>query len=88
MQIWLGECHVHAGIRQKRSTSGALRPPMPSCSIHPECGCSSQCVWAKSNGAIDDNGTHVLSTEGMLKHAQRSAKDTFLIAPRLAYCIG
>jgi NADH-quinone oxidoreductase subunit E len=48
--------------------------------IHPECGCSSQCVWAAGSGAINSAGTFVLSTEGMLKHAHQTPKSTFLIA--------
>ena len=39
MQIWMGECHVHAGIGPQE-LGPVRRTPTPSCSIHPECGCS------------------------------------------------
>lgn len=83
MQIWLGECHVHAGIRPEEIDARRAQFPDADLLIHPECGCSSQCVWAKGAGAIDNNGVHVLSTEGMLKHAQKSPKRTFLIATEI-----
>jgi quinolinate synthase len=83
LQIWLGECHVHAGIRPEEIDQRRRDYPGADLLIHPECGCSSQCVWASSNGAINGNGTYVLSTEGMLRHAHQSARSTFLIATEI-----
>lgn len=80
MHVWLGECHVHAGIRPEEIDARRSLYPDADLLIHPECGCSSQCVWANGVGAIKKNGTHVLSTEGMLRHAASSPKETFLIA--------
>ncbi len=79
MHIWMGECHVHAGIRPEaiRAQQDAL--PGADLLIHPECGCASACVWANGRGLMNPN-TYVLSTEGMVKHAARSANDTFLVA--------
>ncbi len=79
MHIWLGECHVHAGIRPEaiRAQQDAL--PEADLLIHPECGCASACVWANGRGLMNPN-TYVLSTEGMVKHAERSSNDTFLVA--------
>ncbi|HET6319074.1 MAG TPA: quinolinate synthase NadA, partial [Chloroflexota bacterium] len=79
MHIWLGECHVHAGIRPEaiRAQQDAL--PSADLLIHPECGCASACVWANGRGLMNPN-TYVLSTEGMVKHAERSSNDTFLVA--------
>ena len=83
MHIWLGECHVHAGIRPEEIESRRAKFPQADLLIHPECGCSSQCVWAKSAGAINGSGTYVLSTEGMLRHAHQSKQTTFLIATEI-----
>src|SRR5262249_7940840 len=47
--------------------------------IHPECGCASACVWANGRGLLNPR-THVLSTEGMVKHASTAPADTFLVA--------
>jgi quinolinate synthase len=79
MHIWLGECHVHAGIRpdQVRAKQDAL--PKADLLIHPECGCASACVWANGRGVMNPN-TYVLSTEGMVKHAAASSNSTFLVA--------
>jgi quinolinate synthase len=80
MHVWLGECHVHAGIRPEEIDERRARFPDADLMIHPECGCSSQCVWANGAGAINGNRTYVLSTEGMLRHAQVSPAKTFLVA--------
>jgi quinolinate synthase len=79
MRIWLGECHVHAGIRPEEIRAKQAALPQADLLIHPECGCSSACVWASGRGAMAPN-TYVLSTEGMVKHAERSTTDTFLVA--------
>ncbi|HEY8883815.1 MAG TPA: quinolinate synthase NadA [Chloroflexota bacterium] len=83
MHVWLGECHVHAGIRPEEIDARRAEYPGADLLIHPECGCSSQCVWAKGAGAINGNGVYVLSTEGMLKHAHKSANSSFLIATEI-----
>src|SRR5262249_12992265 len=83
LHIWLGECHVHAGIRPEEIDRRRDAYPSADLLIHPECGCSSQCVWAKSAGAINGNHTYVLSTEGMLRHAHKSPSDTFVIATEI-----
>jgi quinolinate synthase len=80
LHVWLGECHVHAGIRPEEIDARRQRYPDADLLIHPECGCSTQCIWANSAGAIKTNGTYVLSTEGMLRHAHQSPRNTFLIA--------
>jgi quinolinate synthase len=79
MHIWLGECHVHAGIRpdEIRAKQDAL--PEADLLIHPECGCASACVWANGRGRMNPN-TFVLSTEGMVQHAGASTNSTFLVA--------
>jgi quinolinate synthase len=83
MHVWLGECHVHAGIRPEEIDRRRHSYPGADLLIHPECGCSSQCVWATSAGAIKGNGTYVLSTEGMLRHAHKSPNQSFLIATEI-----
>ena len=79
MHIWLGECHVHAGIRPDEIRRKQETLPGADLLIHPECGCASACVWANGRGLMSPN-TLVLSTEGMVRHAATSANDTFLVA--------
>lgn len=79
MCIWLGECHVHAGIRPDEVRAKQESLPNADLMIHPECGCASACVWAQGTGMMAPN-TYVLSTEGMLRQATASPNDTFLVA--------
>jgi quinolinate synthase len=79
MHIWLGECHVHAGIRPDEVRARQETFPDADLLIHPECGCASACVWANGRGVMNPR-TYVLSTEGMLKHAAASPAETFVVA--------
>jgi quinolinate synthase len=80
MEIWMGECHVHAGIRTSEVRANLAARPGAELLIHPECGCTSQLVWARNTGRLDAATTHVLSTEGMVKRTMTSPSDTILIA--------
>jgi quinolinate synthase len=73
LRIWMGECHVHAGIRPDDVERWASIPDAELL-VHPECGCASQAM-AFANGR-----THILSTEGMVDFAQRSDRERFLVA--------
>ena len=74
LTIWLGECHVHAGIRPSDVERWHRELPGAELLIHPECGCTSQVIEAVGDDA------HILSTEGMVTFAEQSSADTFLIA--------
>jgi quinolinate synthase len=79
MHIWLGECHVHAGIRPDEVRARQETFPNADLLIHPECGCASACLWANGRGVMYPR-TFVLSTEGMVKHAANTSADTFVVA--------
>jgi quinolinate synthase len=74
LTIWLGECHVHAGIRSHDVERWQADAPDAELLIHPECGCASQCM------AFGNERTHILSTEGMIRFARSSPKQRFLVA--------
>ena len=74
LTIWLGECHVHAGIRPADIERWQAEAPDAELLVHPECGCASQCM------AFGNGRTHILSTEGMVDFARRSPKRRFLVA--------
>src|SRR5262249_10457218 len=74
LTIWLGECHVHAGIRPHAIERWQRDAPAAELLVHPECGCASQCM------AFGNDKTHILSTEGMINFAKASPKDRFLVA--------
>ena len=80
MKIWPGECHVHAGIRPEDVTRMMEARPNTDLLIHPECGCASQCMYAAAHDAKLAETTHVLSTEGMVRHAKSSPKREFVVA--------
>jgi quinolinate synthase len=74
LRIWMGECHVHAGIRPQDITRWQADAPDAELLVHPECGCASQCM------AFGNEKTHILSTEGMINFARSSPKERFLVA--------
>jgi quinolinate synthase len=74
LTIWLGECHVHAGIRPQDIERWQAEAPDAELLVHPECGCASQCM------AFGNERTHILSTEGMINFAKASPKRRFLVA--------
>ena len=80
MRVWMGECHVHAGIRP--DDIARLRDEHPGADflIHPECGCSTSVMEYLAAGDVDPDRTHLLSTGGMLRHARASDAETFIVA--------
>lgn len=82
MRIWPGECHVHAGIRPEQITQVRAAHPEAEMLVHPECGCSTSCMYYQAAG--DMNGkTHIYSTEGMIKHVRQSPAKEFIIATEI-----
>lgn len=79
MHVWLGECHVHAGIRGSQLTSQRRAHPEAEVLVHPECGCTTQALYEAGRGEFS-GATVVTSTEGMVRHAARSSADTFIVA--------
>ena len=80
MHIWLGECHVHAGITPQSLARQRADHPTAELLVHPECGCATSVVEAMSAGAIPSDGMHVLSTEGMIRRPGESASREFIVA--------
>ena len=74
LTIWLGECHVHAGIRPADIERWQAEAPDAELLVHPECGCASQAM------AFANDRTQILSTEGMVRFAKASPKQRFVIA--------
>lgn len=80
MRIWLGECHVHAGIAPA-DVEGVLKEhPNAELLIHPECGCSTSSMYLLSEGILPKERTHMLSTGGMVQYAQKSTSKEFIVA--------
>jgi quinolinate synthase len=77
LNIWMGECHVHAGIRPADIERWQAEAPDAELLVHPECGCASQAM------AFGNERTHILSTEGMINFAKQSPKPRFMVATEI-----
>ena len=80
IHVWMGECHVHAGIDPENIQLQRNLHPEAEFLIHPECGCSTSVLEAMSAGDVDPTGVQILSTEGMIKRPAISHADEFIVA--------
>ncbi|MCL6600869.1 MAG: quinolinate synthase NadA, partial [Alicyclobacillus macrosporangiidus] len=80
MHIWMGECHVHAGIQPTQVETVLRQHPRAELLVHPECGCSTPSVYLAGEGVLPADRTRILSTGGMLKHASSSEAEEFIVA--------
>ena len=80
MEIWPGECHVHAGITPDVVNEKWNANPDAEFLIHPECGCVTQYMYFDAKGDFDKERTHIYSTEGMIRYAAQSPANKFLVA--------
>jgi quinolinate synthase len=83
IRVWMGECHVHAGIDPEHIAKTRAAHPGAEFLIHPECGCATSVVEAMSAGDVDPEGAHILSTEGMIRRPANSPADEFIIATEI-----
>ena len=80
LHVWMGECHVHAGISPAELRRKATSTPDAELFIHPECGCSTAALWQTQQGDLPEARTKVLSTGGMLDAARSTTAGTVLVA--------
>jgi len=80
IEVWDGECHVHAGIRPGDIADVRAEHPKAEFMIHPECGCTTQVMEYVAAGDVDPERTHMLSTGGMLDFARDSDAGEFIVA--------
>lgn len=80
MHIWMGECHVHAGISPVVLAEKAAADPDAPLYIHPECGCTTSALWMNGTGDLPAERTRVLSTGGMLDAARHERAARVLVA--------
>lgn len=80
LNVWMGECHVHAGIQPSDIQRTLAEYPDAEMHIHPECGCSSQCMYLMSTGDLPSDRTFVLGTGGMVRRMKESSADRFIVA--------
>ena len=80
MHVWLGECHVHAGIDPEHISLQRAAHPDAEFLVHPECGCSTSILEAMSAGDVDVEGVQILSTEGMIRRPAISDASEYIVA--------
>ena len=83
IHVWMGECHVHAGIDPEHISLQRAAHPGAEFLIHPECGCASSAIEALSAGDIEPEGVQILSTEGMMRRPRESPNDEFIVATEI-----
>ena len=80
MHIWMGECHVHAGINGAELKARVAEQPDAELFVHPECGCATSALYLVSSGAVPETRTKILSTGGMIAAARDTTASTVLVA--------
>ncbi|MGA2268337.1 MAG: quinolinate synthase NadA [Bryobacteraceae bacterium] len=78
-----GYCHVHRTIRSEQVQKMLEARPQMELLIHPECGCVSSCMTKALDGTLPGQRTFFLSTEGMLRHVDKSGSGEFAVATEI-----
>jgi quinolinate synthase len=80
IHVWPGECYVHASILPEDIEGMMKKHQGAEFLIHPECGCIPQYVRYLAQDDVTSKNVHILSTEGMIRHAHQSRAKKFIVA--------
>jgi len=80
MQIWAGECHVHAGITPADIEKKLSELKNAEFVVHPECSCTTPMMYDIAAGNYKNHQVQILSTEGMMNHVSKSDSQQFVVA--------
>ena len=80
MQIWAGECHVHAGITPDHVEKKLAELKNAEFVIHPECSCTTPMMHDVASGHNKNHQVQILSTEGIMNHVSKSDSQQFVVA--------
>ena len=83
IQVWGGECHVHAGINGGQLTAQAQAHPDADLYIHPECGCATSALYLATAGAVPAERVKILSTGEMVDAAKVGRSKQVLVATEI-----
>src|SRR5206468_237481 len=83
LHVWLGECHVHAGISPQDMKQSMTDHPDAELLIHPECGCATSAMWLAGSGELPSQRVHVTSTSGMVDLARATTSRVTLVATEI-----
>jgi quinolinate synthase len=80
LQVWLGECHVHATITPQDIEEVRSEHPGAELLIHPECGCTTSAMVYVASGDVGAERCRVLPTGALLAYARRADETEFIVA--------
>jgi quinolinate synthase len=80
IEVWMGECHVHKGIRPEVLNQARADYPDAEVLVHPECGCAGQLIYSMGLGDVNPEGLHITSTEGMIRKVTERPASRFIVA--------
>jgi quinolinate synthase len=81
IDVWLGECHVHAGMTRETLAERRAAYPDAEFLVHPECGCvTSAMYYAETEGDVAAGRMQIVSTEQMMRRARVSPARRFVVA--------
>ena len=81
LEVWLGECHVHAGMTRETLEQRRAEFPDAEFLVHPECGCvTSAMYYAEAEGDVAAGRMRIVSTEQMMRRARYSGARRFVVA--------
>ena len=81
MDVWMGECHVHAGMTRETLEQRRVEYPDAEFLVHPECGCvTSAMYYAETEGDTRSGRVQIVSTEQMTERVRTSPARRFVVA--------
>jgi len=81
IDVWMGECHVHAALTPDVLDEKRREHPGAEFLVHPECGCvTSAMYYAEADGDVATGRTRIVSTEQMMRRARASPASEFVVA--------
>jgi len=81
IEVWMGECHVHAALTPADIEAQRDQYPDAEFLVHPECGCTTSAMYyAAADGDVAAGRTHIVSTEQMTVRARTSPARRFVVA--------
>src|SRR5690348_653912 len=81
LDVWMGECHVHAALTPDAVAARRREYPDAEFLVHPECGCTTSAMYtAAADGDVGAGRTHIVSTEQMMQRARTSSSRRFVVA--------
>jgi quinolinate synthase len=81
IDVWMGECHVHAGLTRDALDHRRAEYPDAEFLVHPECGCvTSAMYYAEAEGDVAGGRMRIVSTEQMMTRARQSSARQFVVA--------